>query len=237
MLILSPSLPMPGQPYGNLHTPPARRSYKTYRNCLRWDFGFTCAACLLHESVFGPHGYGQTSAEHVIPQTTDDTLINSYGNLIYLCVRCNSARQNRSLINTRGNRILDPRVDPWGSRFDLIADKFVGRDSDADYTIDAYDLNDEVKVNLRKRFREELTRTISAYLRLWEVSYEPYSVEDAAFLRQLRNDFGSTLRSKYSLQPSDAPSRCTCGRGIVLQLPSALASIHQPAVSYPRILS
>jgi hypothetical protein len=37
------------------HKPPEAK-YKTYRACLRWEFGFSCAFCLLHETDLMPCG-------------------------------------------------------------------------------------------------------------------------------------------------------------------------------------
>ena len=45
------------------HAPLAAK-YEAYRDCLRWEFGFTCAVCLVHESDVDV----RVQAEHVVRQ-------------------------------------------------------------------------------------------------------------------------------------------------------------------------
>ena len=70
-------LPLQSQPPSTTvdrrHTPrptTGRFGYQGYRACLRWEFGFTCAFCLLHESDFvehGAEGLGLLGVEHFLP--------------------------------------------------------------------------------------------------------------------------------------------------------------------------
>ncbi len=45
----------PATPIERRHAPAPGR-YDSFRPCLRWDFGFTCAFCLLHEADLAEHG-------------------------------------------------------------------------------------------------------------------------------------------------------------------------------------
>jgi len=81
MNLLPPELSPPEEPTVHRHQPkPAKgeRGFQSYRSCLRWNFGFTCAFCLLHETDFSPKfgvvGTGQMSIEHFVPQSFDPEL-------------------------------------------------------------------------------------------------------------------------------------------------------------------
>src|SRR5437868_5698501 len=94
------------------HAPP-RAHYATYRACVRWEFGFSCAFCLTHEADLLDHGVegtGLTSIEHRLPQSHDESggSINDYGNCFYACRFCNRARGVEALVDTDGRRLLDP---------------------------------------------------------------------------------------------------------------------------------
>src|SRR5436190_1471867 len=77
-------------PIPRRHTP-SRAGYATYRSCLRWEFGFTCAFCLLHEADLveeGVQGTGLTTIEHHVAQSADLTLVDTYENCFYACRYC-----------------------------------------------------------------------------------------------------------------------------------------------------
>ena len=62
--------------------------YHAYLPCLRWEFGFTCAFCLLHERDFAPEGatrLGVFTIEHMIPQKIYSKAKNDYRNCFYAC--------------------------------------------------------------------------------------------------------------------------------------------------------
>lgn len=79
------------------HTPAAGR-YPTYRPCLRWDFAFACAFCLIHEADLAEHGVegtGLTSIEHRVPRSdpsAGESLTDDYSNCYYACRFCNGSR-------------------------------------------------------------------------------------------------------------------------------------------------
>ena len=55
MKILPPQTKPPTSPIERRHRPRpvhGRQGYLKFRPCLRWDFGFTCPFCLMHESDF-----------------------------------------------------------------------------------------------------------------------------------------------------------------------------------------
>ena len=49
--ILAPTTPPPASPRRQRHAPRSAGHYREYRACLRWDAGFTCCFCLVHESA------------------------------------------------------------------------------------------------------------------------------------------------------------------------------------------
>lgn len=77
-------------PLERRHHPPqpsGRFGYQRFRPCLRWEFGFSCAFCLLHEVDFDAYGSersGQMSIEHHVAADQDDSLINVYELLLRL---------------------------------------------------------------------------------------------------------------------------------------------------------
>jgi hypothetical protein len=109
------------KPFARTHSPkPA--GYRTYRPCLRWEFGFTCALCLVHEAdlhEFGlAEGWGLTWIEHRETQSSEPGKANDYSNCIYACRLCNAARNDKPLQDALGNRVLDPTLDAWADHFD-----------------------------------------------------------------------------------------------------------------------
>ncbi len=56
-----------------------RRGYRQYRDCLGWEFGFSCAFCLLHEAdviSYGVEGFGVMGVEHFTPVSSDAEAVN-----------------------------------------------------------------------------------------------------------------------------------------------------------------
>ena len=135
------------------------RAYESYRTCLRWEFGFTCSLCLLHEvqlAPFGARGSRQFTIEHRELKKDRADLIGDYENVIYACAKCNDARKTWPLQATGGSRLLDPCQDAWCEHFRLEADELVPTTPHGQYTKVAYDLNSETKVSLRIERRETL---------------------------------------------------------------------------------
>src|SRR5437879_2619929 len=93
--MLPPQTHPPNEPIRRRHSPP-RLAYEEYRSCLRWEFGFTCAFCLLHEADFveeGARGTGLMWIEHHVAQSADPALVDTYENCFYACRYCNGARR------------------------------------------------------------------------------------------------------------------------------------------------
>lgn len=141
---------------------PPSTGYRKYRACLRWDFGFRCAFCLVHEiDLFkhGAEGMGLTTVEHFEPRSLAPELENDYANCFYACSLCNRSRSNLPRLSpTSAARLLDPTVDEWGSHFRIYNDSLLpeGSDANAEYTRDAYDLNEPRKVAMRQDRRENI---------------------------------------------------------------------------------
>lgn len=180
MEVLPPRTRPPQTPTCQRHNPPRANwsgGYRQYSSCLRWDFGFTCAFCLLHEadiSLQGVSGLATFTAEHLEPQSVNEQKVNDYTNLAYACRFCNRARSVAPRV-AQGCRLLDPTKDAWASYFQIKGDLLVPQtdDADASYTCEVYDLNDDRKV-VRRASRYEL---LSSYIELVK--------EGPAFLKEL----------------------------------------------------
>jgi hypothetical protein len=211
------------------HSPQRTDDYRDYRACLRWDAGFTCCFCLVHESDLmrtgSAEGTGLMSIEHLEPQARAPHLVNVYANCAYACRFCNNVRRTQPSQHSSGARLLHPWSDAWGAHFRLRDDRLeplhegdAGRD--ARYTMDVYRLNDDRKVEMRRLRRTQL----EAYLELFEhdlvelrrIAEQQTSVEERrkhaarigtlAKCRKLAND----ELSRRTAIPADAPGRCRC---------------------------
>ena len=144
--------------------------WEKYRQCLRWDFGFTCAFCLLHEADVaraGSEGWGIFTTEHFIPRSQDPSRANDYTNCYWCCRRCNTSRNARP-VETAEGRLLDPCRDAWADAFAI--EVFELRpaspdDRNARRTLDAYDLNDPRKVAARRTRAQAISFAVDLYRR------------------------------------------------------------------------
>ena len=211
------------------HRPLSTNDYRDYRACLRWDAGFTCCFCLVHESDLtrtgSVEGTGLMSIEHLEPQAHAPDLVNEYANCAYACRLCNNVRRTQPSQHPSGARLLHPWRDAWGAHFRLHEDRLeplhqgdAGRD--ARYTAGVYRLNHDQKVEMRRLRRRQL----EAYLELFEhdlvelrrIAEQQLSVEErvkhAARIRTLAKwrKLASDELSRRTVIPADAPSRCRC---------------------------
>ncbi len=238
MKILPPSTALWKSIVHRRHDPPAasgRYGYQTYRSCLRWEFGFTCAFCLCHEADFAPRGaegLGITQVEHFIPVSHDAAGTNDYSNCFYACCYCNQAR-SASPVESRDDRhLLNPCRNAWAEHFVLDGDTIVPRqgDSDAIYTQSIYNLNDPRKVEMR-RFRREIVgealdllergRSFLAYL-LEKAGREHDSrlIDEAKIIEDgLR---GAWRNLEAFMVPRDAQSSCACAADELCTIPRIL---------------
>ena len=136
------------------HTP-RLGAYGLYRPCLRWEFGFTCAFCLTHETDLVEHGvrgWGLEWIEHLVPRSVDEARIDDYSNCYLSCRFCNEARSDTPNVDKLGRRLLDPCVAPWADHFLREGDSLEPRvgDPDAEYTWATYDFDDERKKVMRR---------------------------------------------------------------------------------------
>ncbi len=227
----------PTTPIERRHTPPEGR-YGTYRPCLRWDFGFTCAFCLLHEADMTDHGVegtGLTWIEHRILRSDVPARADDYGNCYYACRFCNQARGTAALEDADGRRLLDPCADAWGRHLEVDGDCLRPLDDDALYTHETYDLDDPRKRRARRArtaaidtARKTLTEAPRLVRRLLELA-ETAAVEDRSALLDAAQNLSARVRDagwqleRYRVVPADAPTSCRCGTAAALSLPTFLA--------------
>lgn len=227
------------------HTPPVtsgRYGFREYRSCLRWEFGFTCAFCLLHEgdlTDLGTRGLGLTWTEHFEPVALAPERVNDYENCFYACLFCNRSRGTAPLVDAAGRKLINPCGQVWADHFTPAKDGRLlprGADPDAVYTEETYDLNDPRKVRRRVLRQERLEEWLSLlregplHVRsLIALSEKAASLEEAQALL----DAASSLRSgilrawveiqRYAPIPVDRDVVCACGREDLHGLPGWLA--------------
>lgn len=220
-----------------IHAPFSNRGqlkYPAFKECLRWEFGFTCAICLLHEVHLvlpgtGAGKTGQMTIEHVVLKSTPDGAIlrDTYSNCLLVCKFCNNARGDRhSHQNAGGTRLLNPVDDVWANHFDLVDDRLDPRsgDSNAMYTHHAYKMSDSIRTLRRQKLREKidgllttLTEENKAILEIDARLASP-SIDDNERQR-LRSDRGRCSKRidgdrrillDLAGVPKDAPAVCRC---------------------------
>ena len=242
MKILPPVTRPPDTPITRRHLPRPARHWSAYRSCLRWDFGFTCALCLIHEAdLYGGHlgeGLGGTTTEHRTPRSADPGRANDYDNCLYACRLCNTARGNRPERH-QGTRLLDPTEDAWSLHF-LAADDLL-RPADGDaaaaYTHLAYDLDDPRKTERRLARRALVNDRLLLLRDLETIIAEQLELADSLRQKDLES-FGRVLQrirsirlearralgdlKRYAVVPADAPRQCRCGASGDRSLPAEL---------------
>jgi hypothetical protein len=244
MRLLPPqTLPAPWR-IERLHRPRgsgARKGFQRYRSCLRWEFGFTCAFCLLHEADLvehGAEGTGLTSVEHFAPVSAQQETSNQYANCFYACRFCNRARGTAPVVTREGRRLLNPCDDVWGDCFLVSSEDLLlpaEGDPDAAYTAQAYDLNDPRKVVMRRSRRERLEEWLQLLREGPNLEAELLQRTDAATpterarqnleaARSLRRCIEAALRDiqRYAVIPDDADASCHCGSPPPLEIPAWL---------------
>ncbi len=200
-----------------------RRGYQTYRDCLRWEFGFTCIFCLLHEAdlaVYGVEGLGVMGVEHFNPVSLDAGALNDYENCFYACRLCNGARTTAPVASGH-RRLLNPCTDAWSGYFEAGNDRLVPKsdDQNAEYTAKTYDVNDPRKMRLRKLRREMLSECldllqegpprVEILIGLSEKHSDMEILEAARDLQRCIEIAAREVRT-YAATPVDAPQSCRC---------------------------
>jgi hypothetical protein len=207
----------------------SRFGYRAFRACLRWEFGFTCAFCLLHESDFTEHGgegLGFMGIEHFLPVSADPGQVSSYDNCFYCCRLCNEARSKAPVVNPFGSKLLNPCAHVWGMHFFSSTDNLlpVAADSEAVYTAWAYDLNDPRRRSMRRARRERLDECLSMLedgpgliASTLTACQRAGTRQEAAALvlvaDRLHKEILRALREvqRYAAIPRDAGRSCRCG--------------------------
>lgn len=228
MKILPPIPALPKAPITRRHQPRISRGasgFLAYRPCLRWEFGFSCAFCGIHEADFtsaGASEWGVFQIEHFVPEAQYQTLRIDYTNLFYACRFCNQARGATPRISTKGYRLLNPCEVTWADHFQLEQDNIVpiAGDLDASYTVETYDLNDPRKVRLRRLRRETLTARLDFIAHATQLEDELLDrapkEEDSLKYLDLAKQLHSHKRQAYedllrfAAIPQDADSQCLC---------------------------
>lgn len=229
--------------------------YREYMPCLRWDFGFTCAVCLLHESDYVPGpglggvglALGAFTVEHLKPKSQWPRLANKYYNCIYACRVCNVARGTKPIVRSADQaRLLNPCDAVWSSRFQWANAELVPKhagDKDALYTIFAYDVNAPGKVALRgaraeaiEGALEDIVDAAERVAMMIELSDEPQNAKfrsqltrEAEFLRG-RTKRAMKLLRRFAPMPLSAPGSCRCSIRRARSLPEA---VQQQAMEVP----
>jgi hypothetical protein len=255
MKILPRATDPPNAPLHRRHTPKdatGHQGFQKYRDCLRWDCGFTCPFCLLHESDFlrtgGIEGTGIFSIEHLSPQSIESGLSNDYRNCVYCCRFCNRSRSNRS-VRLGEAQLLDPTKATWSDHFERREDLLYAKtgDLDAAYTLEAYEFNDSRKVMIRKDRRELydhhltfITDGPKHITRLLTMASEHiFDTQRFDELIRMASRFQNGLRRavfdlhKHRAIPEDAPQKCRCGTTREHCLPAPISSqmLELPPVS------
>ncbi len=105
----------PGEPHLRKHAPAGYQNYQEYKPWLRDEFAFRCVYCLQRE-MWSRERQAIFSVDHIVPQVEDATLVTIYTNLVYACLRCNSAKQDVQVLDpTRNALSVHLRVESDGT--------------------------------------------------------------------------------------------------------------------------
>lgn len=218
---------------------PKPGKYTAFRQCLRWEFGFTCAFCLLHESdllLGGVEGWSVMQIEHRIPQSKDPSQRDIYKNCLYICERCNKSRQASPNEGGAGVTLLDPCTFVWAAHFERVGDSVRPRagDPSAEYTWRSYGLDDPSKLRLREkrrywmeRYAEELVNCTTLEFLLINKAVEYADESDPvitdqrlAHAKALHSMYATLLEklAEYAAIPISHSTSCRCGTTDYLSL-------------------
>lgn len=229
MRVLGARTALPDEALTRSHAP-ARGDYRKYRDCARWDFGFTCSLCFLHESDLiegGAEGTGLAWIEHHELKSKAKERRDEYTNCLLSCRFCNNGRAtlpNRD--SHTGAKLLDPTREAWALRFRSEGHSLRVRhagDIDAEYTWELYGLGDERKEALREnrarrfdQFRSaerDFAELVPELLAKAEQSTDPHEIQRCLrSARALERSYDASLAEvrRYLAIPHDAPASCRC---------------------------
>jgi hypothetical protein len=101
----------PSQGHERRHEPRGYLDYRSFKPWLRDEFHFRCLYCLWRET-WSADGDSAFSVDHVKPRVTHPHLNCDCSNLLYVCCRCNTLKQDVSLP-------LDPCEDGWAKHLQV----------------------------------------------------------------------------------------------------------------------
>lgn len=236
MLVLPKRTRPPESPFQRRHDPEPSGDYREYRSCLRWEFGFTCPFCLLHEADltggYSQDGTGLVHIEHLEPQSLYPDLANDYSNVVLACRFCNQNRQAKKPRGEEGGRLLDPTRDAWAEHFKLQGDRLTPLTDAARSTLEAYKPNDErqkVRRSTRARFMEDRVsylRWAPVKIRKLRSRAQSGDLESLDQCREMEKVWRLFRRevAAYCFVPADTPDSCRCGTTENHSLPANLES-------------
>jgi hypothetical protein len=141
--------------FNRLRKPPANKKPGWYKDCLRLDFEFRCAYCLIHEADYqSPEDF---EVEHFQPISANGPE-REYKNLYYSCRLCN--KRNRKGTNwptpaqmSSNIRFVDPCSEFWEEHVSFKDDGSIDGISDqGTYSVSTIDLNRQQLRLHRSRF-------------------------------------------------------------------------------------
>jgi hypothetical protein len=117
------------------HGPQGYSNLESFRPWLRDEFAFRCGYCLMREQWGKVRGV--FDLEHFVPVSHDSDRQRDYGNLVYACASCNSAKHDKCIrapywalngsdVSVLGDGRIDARTNAAGEIIEAI-----GLDSEA----------------------------------------------------------------------------------------------------------
>lgn len=160
---LPPVTTPPNEPQARRHAPIKGR-YRSYRECVLWDFGFSCAYCLLTQTDFSSSGFEAVKRwslqiDHVLPRATHPARADDYSNCVLACSNCNLYKSDTET-GSSSARLLNPTADAWGAHFDARGDELTPRSDSATLTAERLQINSDFKRTLRRTRATEVRETL-----------------------------------------------------------------------------
>jgi hypothetical protein len=215
-----------------------------FRECLRHEFAYGCAFCLLHSTDLKLHGldfgsgrWGVWTVEHHRKKSESPELENDYSNCFWACRACNSGRGSRENVGPEEELLLEPRGTAWWARFTVDDGKIIPRPNDVDaaYTAACYDFNADQRLEMRRNRKSELTKLWTYYddltSKMGALSERLQSETSPAKRDRIRSAFIELVASrrscaddlkKFCAIPS-VVNRCACAERVQKLLPDWFA--------------
>lgn len=128
------------------HDPAGYTNYQAFKPWLRDEFAFRCVYCLFRETWY-PDRHASFSVDHIASQAAAPDRICDYANMVYACTACNSAKQEKS--------VLDRTVAPIGQHLRVHGDGSIeALTADGQDLIDQLGLADDAFTEVRRHYLE-----------------------------------------------------------------------------------